>query len=277
MSSKNKQTFTAPWDSNRGIIRSSQGGWFAGKGVFNHGYDMMRDLVGKTSYMQVVILNATGRLPSREFADWFDAVHICLSWPDSRIWCNHIGALAGTSRASAVAATTAGLLACDSKAYGPKTIIRGIEFIQRARSLQLDGYSADEIVEMECNKHGGKPMIVGYARPLAKGDERIEAMERTAENLGFEIGKHLELAYDIEKSLIKKYNEGMNINGYFAAFFADQGYSPEEAYRMSVCVAFSGITACYGNAMDKPATTFLPMRCDDINYKGKDYREVPDQ
>lgn len=277
MSSKNKLPDTKAWDHARGVIRSKQGGWFAGRGVFNYDYDMMRDLVGKVSYMQVVALNATGRLPSREFADWLDAAHICSSWPDPRIWCNHVGALAGTMNASVVAATSAGILASDSKSYGPGTMVGSIEFIQQALKRYKQGCTAAKIIEMECDKHGGKPIIMGYARPLAKGDERIEAMERTAMELGFEVGEHLALAYEIEKHLIDKYGEGMNISGYLGAFFADQGYSAEEAYRIGVCVTYSGVTACYIDARNKPANTFLPMRCNDIDYRGTPPRNVPDK
>ena len=106
------------WDQRRGTIQSKKGGWVVGKAIFNHGYSMMDDLVGKVSYMQVLVLNATGRLPERPVADWLDAIHICLSWPDPRIWCNQIGALGGAMRASVVASTTAGVLAADAKSYG---------------------------------------------------------------------------------------------------------------------------------------------------------------
>jgi hypothetical protein len=275
MSLKPDKPNTEIWDRNRGVIRSSKGGWFAGKGVFNHGYDMMRDLVGQVSYMQVILLNATGRLPSREFANWTEAAFICLSWPDPRIWCNQIGALAGTVSTSALSATVAGILSTDSKSYGSKPISEGVKFIQAARKKQQQGYTVSEIIEMECSHPGGKPMMMGYSRPLAKGDERLEAMERTAVALGFKIGEHLSLAYEIEEYLQKHYNESMNINGYVAAFVSDHNYTPEEAYRVGVCIAASGITACYCDTKDKPAGTFLPMQCDDIEYQGKEPRDVP--
>lgn len=83
------------WDDQRGKIKSKKGGWRVGKKVECHGLDLMEEVVGKLSYMQVVILNATGKLVSKELAEWFEAVHICLSWPDPRIWCNRIGALGG--------------------------------------------------------------------------------------------------------------------------------------------------------------------------------------
>jgi hypothetical protein len=156
MSSNADSSNTEFWDRQRGIIRSRKGGWIIGQGVFSHGYSMMDDLVGKVSYMQVVILNATGRLPKRRLANWVEAVYICLSWPDPRIWCNHIGALGGTVRASAVASTVAGVLAADSRTYGTRPIVEGASFIQKALKKKQAGLSVEQIVEVECAHHGGK-------------------------------------------------------------------------------------------------------------------------
>lgn len=272
---KNNKPDTEIWDSNRNNIKSRKGGWFPGKGVFNHGYDMMNDFVGSVTYMQVIILNATGKLPDKKLADWFEAAHICLSWPDPRIWCNQVGALAGTARTSVVAATVAGILASDSRIYGPKTSTGGLEFIQNAYHKFASGKTIEEIIDSECERHGGKPYITGYARPLAKGDERILAMEKTASNLGFKVGKHLKLAYEIEDILIKKHNESMNINGYMSAFLSDQGFTADEVYRMCTLLVASGVTACYVDTRNKPADTFLPLQCNDIDYKGKEPRELP--
>jgi citrate synthase len=263
------------WDERRGKIQSKKGGWVIGKGVFNHGYSMMDDLVGKVSYMQVLVLNATGRLPERAVADWFEASHICLSWPDPRIWCNQIGALGGAMRASVVAAATAGVLAADAKAYGPRSLLQSVRFIQAALHDYHSGLSPEKIVSNACGKHRGKPNIAGYARPLAKGDERVVAMERVQKVLGLPVGEHLQLAFQIEKILMKNYNEGMNINGYGSAFLSDLGYTDEEIYRIFAVVVNSGVTACYVDTRDKAADAFLPLRCADIKYAGKMVRPVP--
>lgn len=263
------------WDERRGTIQSKKGGWVVGKGVFNHGYSMMEELVGKVSYMQVVMLNATGRLPPRHIADWCEAIHICMSWPDPRIWCNQIGALGGTARTSVVAATTAGNLAADAKLYGTKTVLKGMGFIQEAVANFKSGTSVDEIVKKECAKHRGKPNIMGYARPVVKGDERVVAMQRVQKELGLPDGDHLQLAYQIEKALLEGFDESMNLNGYVSAFLSDQGYTAEEAYRMLAVLVSSGVTACYIDTRDRPPEAFLPLRCDDIEYTGKPARAVP--
>jgi citrate synthase len=271
-----KSDLTEFLDQQRGIVRSSTGGWFPGKGVFSHGYSMMDELVGEKSYFQVLILNATGKMVDKAIADWVEAIYICLSWPDPRIWCNQIGALGGTVQTSVVAATVAGTLASDSRTYGVRPLIDGVEFIQGAMLQQHKGFCVSSIVESECAKHGGKPYIVGYARPIAKGDERLEAMERVSESLGFSEGEHLRLAYAIEEELRDRFDEGMNINGYMSAFLSDQGFSAQEVYQMFALLVMSGVTACYLDTLNRPSGAFLPQRCSDIDYQGKAPRVVPD-
>jgi hypothetical protein len=268
---KNRET----WDRQRGVIRSRKGGWFAGKGAFSHGYSILEELVGEASYFQMLTLNVLGVLPERRLADWLEAVHICLSWPDPRIWCNQIGALAGTARASVVAATSAGVLAADSTMYGSRPLLDGVAFIQQALRDHQDGLSAAEIVQREVQKHRGKVRITGYARPLASGDERIPPMEQLTTRLGFEHGPHLTLAYAIEEVLRLDYKESMNINGYVSAFLSDQGFNAEQIYRLFAMVVMSGVTACYVDTIERPAETFLPLRCDDIDYQGPPPRDVP--
>lgn len=262
------------WDYYHGRIVSSRGGWKIGEGVKSCGFDVMKDLVGKKSYMQMVVLNATGRLPSKALADWVEAIHICLSWPDPRIWCNRVGALAGTSRTSCVAASTLGTLAAESVSYGIKPLISGVEFIQYANKEVALGITVEQFVKNEVKKHGGKPHIMGYIRPLAKGDERIPAMEQVTKELGFQIGEHLSLAYSIEQELIKNHNERMNVNGYVSAFLSDHGYSSKEIYRIFSFVVISGVTACYADTAEKVEGGFSPLKTSDITYKGPALRKV---
>lgn len=242
----------------------------------NHGFSMLDELVGHKSFMQIVILNATGRLVEKRLADWVEAAYGCLSWPDPRIWCNQVGALAGQARTTVTAAATAGVLAADSRAYGQRTIVGGIEFIQSSLRDHLNGMSIEEIVSAEVVKSRGKPSIVGYARPIAKGDERIVAMQRVTEKLGFAQGRHMELAMGIESLLLKEYQESMNINGYVSAFLSDQGFAAEETYAIFSVLVFSGVVACFVEYQNKPVNSFLPLRCDDIAYCGPEDRSVID-
>ncbi len=264
------------WDRCRGTIRSRKGGWKIGEGVFSHGYNLLEDFVGSKSYFQVMALHATGRLVERSTADWMEAVYICMSWPDPRIWCNQIGALGGTINTSIVMATAAGLMAGDSKLYGQKPMLEGVTFIQAALKQHKAGHTASEIIEMECNKHRGKPHIMGYARPIAKGDERVEILKKYALKNNMATGDHLALANKIDQVMLEKHNEGININGYGSAILSDFGFTPQEAYYVSTLLTASGITACYLDTKERPAESFLPLRCDDIDYQGPPPRVVPE-
>lgn len=261
-------------DELRGKIKSKKGGWIIGEGVFVHGYNLLSDIVGKKSFFELVILNATGRLPTKQLAYWVESVYSCLSWPDPRIWCNRVGALAGTNGCSPVSASFSGVLSSDSKSYGVYPLLEGVKFIQKSLIDYKKGHSILECIEKNSLFIKGKPAIVGYARPIAKGDERIEAMERVTIECGFEYGDHLLLAYDVERFLIDKYDEAMNINGFVSAFMSDQNFSAIEIYRIFSSLVFSGVVACYVDAKDKDPGFFSPFRVEDIEYIGVDDRDV---
>ena len=265
------------WDKRRGKIFSKKGGWKVGEAVYCNGYSMMDDLVGKVSYMQLIILNAIGRLPEKAFADWVEAAYMCMSYPDSRIWCNQIGALAGNIKTSPVAATCAGTMAMDSYAYGAKTLLQGVDFIQRALIAQSSGNSVAEIIRGSGRFRHGKPQIMGYSRPIANGDERIEAMERVRKSLGYPQDKHLTLAFQIESYLLENYDERMNLNGYMSAFLSDHGLSAREVYRIFSTFVASGVTACYVDTDDKAPDSYFPLHCTDITYEGRLNRSVPEK
>jgi hypothetical protein len=271
---QSKHNKTRYWDERRGVIRTQKGGSTFGQGAISHGYSVLGELLGDASFFQVLILNVTGRLPERRLAEWVEGTFICMSWPDPRIWCNQIGTLGGTLRASPVAAITAGSLASDSHMYGPGTALSATRFITQAKKMIEAGYSVEQLIEKE-GKRGGRLNIPGYARPIIRGDERVEAMQKLADALGFKVGLHLALAYEIQEILLKNYGESLNLAGYMTAFLSDQGFTAQEVYRTcSLCVN-GGVHACYSEAADRAPESFLPLRCDDIEYQGEAERPVP--
>jgi citrate synthase len=274
-SAQQQAEIIADLNRRRGKIISATGGWFPGKGVFSHSYSMLEELVGEKTYFQILILNATGRLVEKPLADWIEALYGCLSWPDPRIWCNQIGALAGAARTSVMSATAMGSLAADSRIYGVLPLLESVAFIQQALTNHKQGMTPAQIIDNAFAACTGKPYIMGYRRPIAKGDERLVVMEQVGRKLGFTIGEHMLLAYEIEKDLLQRIDEGMNINGYMSAFLADQGFSADECYQMFSMLVASGVTACYLDTYKRPPDTFLPLRCDDIDYQGAAKRPVP--
>lgn len=258
---------TTLWDKLHGIIRSRIGGWRVGRDVFIHGHGLLTELLGTVSFMQLLMLNVTGRLPERRVADWAEATFMCLSWPDARIWCNQVATYAGTLRASPVAAASAGLLASESRLYGPGTALASTGFIVDALQGQRNGLSPADIVAAFRRRHRTRA-IPGFGRPVARGDERVVAMKRLARQLGFSIGPHLALADAIESVLMDEAGESMNLAGYITAFLADLGYRAEEIHAVYAICVEAGLLACYREAVTGTPDGFMPMRVDDVRYTG---------
>ena len=252
-----------------------RGGWLVDEGVFSYGHDLLREMLPNKSYFHVVVLNALGFVPEDKFCKWLDAIFICLSWPDPRIWCNGVGSFAGSANTTALAGTAAGMLASDSVMYGPNSLIYAARFMIYANNKIAGGSSVPEFVENEIRKTKGQVHLMGFARPIAKGDERVEAMLSYTDKLGFEIGEHLSIGLEIEEYLIEKYNESMNVGGYMCAFMLDQGLSPEDIYLLLPSLVNSGVTARYNEERERPENAFLPQTCSDVTYSGVEARSLP--
>lgn len=272
------------WQEKHNNISTHIGKWIGGEDVKVREYSLFGDLFGKISYMQMVVLNITGRLISKELSNWLENNFICMSYPDARIWCNQVGAFAGANQTSPTAATIAGVLSADSRAYGgSQTTKIAMEYIQNTlitykEKLQIAGKDDDESIIQEIInsapiKHN-KPAIVGFVRPVDKQDERIQPHINMSKSLGFGIGEHMELANKISSYLLKHYNSGINIGGYTAAFLSDQSFTPDEGYQIKQACVSSGVTACYIDNLQHNNNEFLPLKCSDVEYTGKKIRKL---
>ena len=267
-------TNTEYWDKRRQTMFSTIGKWTGGEGVDIRGYSLFDDLFGQVSYMQVLVLNATGKMISAELGKWFECNFMSMSYPDARIWCNQVGALAGSMQTTPTAATAVGALAADSRIYGgSQTAQSAMEYLQGAMSRFKHGETLADIVHSAPVKQG-RPAIMGFARPIVRADERITPHRKMSAALGFAVGEYMQLANAISDYLEQHFQMGINIGGYTSAFLLDQAFTPEEVYRIkSVCVA-SGVTACYSEYYQLPEQSLLPQRCDDIDYTGPPIRDL---
>lgn len=267
---------TRYWDQRRGSIRSRKGGIVIGQDAFSHGHSILHDLLGRASYMQVQYLNIVGRPASAALAAWLEGFHICMSYPDARLWCNQIGALAGTLRASPVAGVLAGTWASDSRMYGPGVFPAVFEFLRAAHDLRAQGCALSEVLAskpLAARVRSGPP---GYDRPLAAVDERVAVMAALERRLQLSPGRYAALARAIEAELQRRSGQVMNLAAYAVAFLMDQGLSCAPMCRLVALLVNSGVAACYAEAYDEPPEAFLPLRCEDVRYTGVQARPVPD-
>ncbi len=263
------------WRQRSGRITTTIGKWIAGDDVSIRGHSLLKDILGKMSYTQLHVLNITGRVVSRPLATWIENNYMGSSYPDARLWCNQIGAIAGTQDTSSVAAIAAGCLAADSRAYGGSmaTFIT-MNYLQRARERLTAGLTIDALIDEAPIKHG-RPAIVGFVRPIDKSDERIEPYKKMTRKLGFRPGPYMRLAENLSAIMEQRFATGMNFGGFSSAFLLDQDFSPQEGYLIrSLCVS-SGVAACYVDNLQHPEKSFLPLKCADISYDGPQPRPLP--
>jgi len=264
------------WQHRNQTIFNKVGHWKGGEDVTIEGYSLMNDLMGKTSYMQLHILNATGKLIERKIADWIEVCFMGISYPDNRIWCNQISAYAADTHTSVVSATVASILSADSRAYGGSQTRKAcMHILQSAYKKYETGISINKIIN-ESKFINGKPIIVGFARPVDRDDERLRPLEKIQETLNIPQGNYLLFAMKLSSYLKKTYNLSINSGGYSSAFLLDQGFTPDEGYQISAFSVMSGAVACFRNQKEQPSNSFLPTKCEDIDYQGVPIREILD-
>lgn len=262
------------WENQRGQINSTVGKWRGGIDVSVQGRSLFKELIGEISLMQLTILNATGKLVKRNVADWIEVNFMGVSYPDSRIWCNQIAALAADTGASVVAASTAACLSADSRAYGgSQTSESCMTFLQSALKERQQGRSLAEVLSAVPHKKG-KPIIVGFARPVDKDDERLQPYMAEQARLKIPQGDYLKLALELSDYLHQHYGLSVNSGGYASAFLLDQGFSPQQGYRIKALCVAGGALGCYRDFIDRPQGAFLPQHCADIDYTGPAPRPV---
>lgn len=261
------------WDENHQHIRTRIGQWLAGEDVILRGRSLLHEWAKELDYMQLHVLNITGRVIDAQLSHWMDRSLFFTSYPDARIWCNQLGAMAATQKTSPVSAFVLGCLAADSKAYGSKAEhICALE-LQKMQQQRDAGMSVERIVEAY-PKSQGHPMISGFSRPIRVADERLQPARDLSERLGFKPGSYLQLAEQVSDDLLGRYGLGMNAAAYSTAFLLDRGFSPEEIYRIRTAAVASGVMACYCDHLDQPENSFLPLYCHDIVYDGVGKRSL---
>jgi hypothetical protein len=271
----NESAGSSFWDAQRGVIRSRKGGWKVGKDVVLHGHSLFNQLMGGASWCQVWLLSITGRLIERRVADLCEAFWMTMSFPDARIWCNQVSALSGTMRCTPVAGVSSGTLTSDSLQYAGWAISLSADFLIGALERQAaPGFSIEGFLESLPRNAAGCPVMPGYSRPVARGDERVAVLHRLLASSGIPVGEHLRLALALHDALLSRYDEQINAGGYMAAFLLDQDFTPAQIYAFFSVAVQAGAIACYLDAMERPAESFLPMRCEDVDYQGAPPRSL---
>lgn len=257
----------------RDRVTSKVGGWTIGGESTMHGYNIHQQLGAHATWMQTMLLSVTGRLPSASHADFIEKIFILTGYPDARLWCNRIAALAGDTKCTATSSYSAGISSAEAVLYGRQADYKAAIQLSEAKTVfdhggeeALSGFVRKQLKE--------KRVVYGFGRPLLRADERIAPLSKEASRLEIGEGDHLVVAYKVEQQL-KKYKMIMNYGGYVMARLLDMNYSPKEIYRLLALAFYTGVVPCYIEAFENEPGTFLPIACEDILYEGREERPLP--
>ncbi|QDQ25255.1 citryl-CoA lyase [Chitinimonas arctica] len=249
-----------------GRFRTRVGGAFPGSRAVFRGHDLHGELM-EMEWLALYAYSITARRPSAAETRLMNALWVVTGYPDARIWCNRVAALAGTSRSTANLAICAGNAIAEASIYGRRNEFRAISYFLATRQKMAAGASLADCVAEHL---AARRKLAGYGRPLANGDERIPPIMRVAESLGLHDGPHVRLAFALDQFLLGSGKPlRMNYGGLVAAFGADLGFSAQTFQQFMFPSLLAGMQPCYGEACELPAGSRFPTPCTGIRYEGE--------
>ena len=259
--------------------QTDMGGWLPGEDVILRGKSLMSEL-DRHPWMGVLLYAITGKIATEKQIRLYEGIWvISTSFPEPRIWSNHIASLACNVRSTPALGISAGLAINEATVYGHRPIIAVANFLENSYQKMQSGQSLYDILKkIVKTKTQGKPAkgmyrepskIPGFGRPVTRKDERLEPMMRLAKDLDIDNGPMVKLVFDIEKTLNEmRLKLDKNISVLATALVLDQGMTPREFYYFMI-VGFSiGIVACANDSENHPEGSFFPMPCETIDYRG---------
>lgn len=250
---------------------TEMGGLFPGERVVFRGKDLFSEL-GRMRWMELLLFGITGRRFSDQEIRLFEGIWVlCTSYPEPRIWNNRVASLCGSARSTSAFALAAGTAISEARVYGGQPLVGAFNLLKRVKYRRSLGETLSNILSKELEK---RP-IPGYGRPIVNGDERIEPLATLAESLGLAEGPYFKLCFEIEKELIniaqmrhKHWPVKMNVGALMSSLVADRQFSAHEYHQFITLCFTGGMFPCFSEAAQRPAGTFLPLRCDRIAYQG---------
>jgi hypothetical protein len=248
-----------------GKLVTSAGAFFPGERAVFRGQDLHTSLKDM-DWLEIYTFGITGRRFIPQQLKVLHALWSYTSYPDARLWNNRVAALAGTARSTGSLGIGAALAVSEAWIYGGIAELRAGEFISRTKIRVDAGANLAELVRAELKQERG---IGGYGRPLASGDERIIPLMALVREQGLSEGRHLKLAFEVEKILLTgRWRMRMNYVGLSSALCADLGMSPREYYFFAIPAFLAGMPPCYLDASEKPEGLLFPLPCRIMSYEG---------
>lgn len=253
-----------------GPIQTRMGAAVGGERAVFRGYDLHRDLKD-IHWVELSLLAVTGRRFSPAEVRICNALLTYTSYPDPRIWNNRVASLAGTSRSTGNLAVSAALAASEGSLFGGQACYQALDFLFGAQAWVDDGGDLATFTGNHLARHRA---VAGFGRPRVNRDERIAPILALLAEEGFEDGRFMRLAKQVEEILqAGRWRYRMNYAALAAAVYGDLGLTPEQYYLVAYPAFICGMLPCYIDAREKPAGAIMPISCDAMKYVGTSGRQ----
>jgi len=251
--------------ANAGILRTRVGACWPGSRAIFRGHDLHQDLCD-VDWLELYVFGITGRRFTPQEIKLLHGIWALTSYPDTRLWNNRVGALAGNARSSAVLGLSAAIAVTEAGIYGGGPGIRAIDFFVRAGQAVQSGVELRTFVHAELAAR----WIYGYGRPINSTDERLPTLIALVESQGLDTGRHYKLAFAVEKILLAESKPFLKMNyaALTAALATDLGFTPRQYQLFNILKTLAGMPPCIIEAAGKPEGTLFPTPCDGIAYEG---------
>jgi hypothetical protein len=247
------------------------GGAFLSERVVYRGKDLHGEL-GDRSWMELWLYGITGRFFEPAQLRLLNYIWVSTSYPDPRIWCNRVAALAGSARTTATLGLAAAMNLTEATIYGHRPFVACLDLLLRARRALEQGGTLTDFLDAELRR---QRQLYGYGRPLASVDERVPHVLAFMKSQGLPHGEHLRLAFAIEDQLIARKQIRMNIAAVYSGIVADLDFTTDQYHQFMTPVFFAGMPPCFIEAQQQPEGALLPIRCTRIVHQGPTRRSWP--
>ena len=246
------------------ILKTYAGKAFVGTRAVFMGYALHKDL-RHLDWLELYMLSITGKKFSENEIKLLNAIWVCTSYPDVRLWNNRVAGLAGSARSTPALALGSSLAVSDAVVYGGHPCVRIADFLIKTQEKLLEGKNLEEIVDDELKVR----RIYGYGRPINNTDERLAWLDEIAKSVGLSEGPHYKLSYQLEAILVQKNSLlKMNYAAILAALCADMGLSAKQIQLFVFPMFLAGMTPCYTEGVQNNPNSLFKLDCNDIRYTG---------
>jgi citrate synthase len=253
-------------ESHAGVLRTRVGACWPGTRAVFRGHDLHEDL-RNSDWLELYLFGITGRRFTPQETRLLHGIWVMTSYPDARIWNNRVAGLAGSARSTPILGLTGAQAVTEARVYAGGPGLRAIDFYLRAGKAVASGQDLKDVVLRELESS----YIYGFGRPINSRDERLPWLMDLARSLGLAEGRHLQLAFEVERILVEDIGKTalqMNYAGLTAALGADLGLTPRQWHIFRFPIVLAGMPPCWLEAAEKPEGALFPIPCDGIDYEG---------